>query len=128
MEDRWPNARYLLQWAKYRGQAPWPVSCVQQPVLPVEVQALNDWLKSRSIDDEFKTSSGRIWRQRMSEYLTKRKETDETLLSCIAEYLDSPESASLPWPGDKKLMPSNKGERGWIARCMLKQLDPAKVN
>jgi hypothetical protein len=62
----------------------------------------------------------------MAEYVDSIKEKDSTLLGCIAEYLDSPESGSLPWPGDKRLVPSNKGERGWIAKCMLKHFDPAK--
>jgi len=126
MENRWPDSRHLLQWSRQRSNVPWPVSCVKQPVLAAEVKALNEWLQSHSISDESKAISGRIWRQRIAEYVDNAEEKDSTLLGCIAEYLDSPESGSLPWPGDRRLAPSNKGERGWIARCMLKYLDPTK--
>jgi hypothetical protein len=126
MEKKWPDSRYLLQWSRQRNNVPWPVSCVKQPVLATEVAALNRWLQSHPISDETTAASSRIWRQRIAEYVDNAKEKDSTLLGWIAEYLDSPESGSLPWPGDRRLAPSNKGERGWIARCMLKHLDPAK--
>lgn len=126
MENRWPNSRHLLQWARRRKNASWPMKCVKQPVLETEVKALDDWLKSRSIDDKTTATSSRIWRQRMADYVDKTKEEDETLFGWIAEYLDSPESGSLPWPGEKSFAPSSKGERGWLARCMLQYHGPAE--
>ena len=122
MEARWPDSRYLLQWARRRDNASWPMKCVKQPVLEAEVKALDDWLQSRSTNDKTKAIPGRIWRQRMADYVDKIREDDRTLFGWIAEYLDSPESGSLPWPGEKSFAPSSKGERGWLARCMLQHL------
>ena len=126
MEDRWPGSRHLLRWSRRRNNAPWPVTCVRQPVLATETEMLDDWLQSQSISDKSEAISGRMWRQRVAEYVDNTKEGDSTLFGCIAEYLDSPESASLPWPGNKHLAPRKRGERGWLARCMLKHLDRAK--
>ena len=126
MESRWPDSWHLLQWSRRRSNASWPMTCVRQPVLATEVKALDEWLQSRSTSDETKATPNRIWRQRMAEYVERIRKEDETLFGWIAEYLDSPESGSLPWPGEKRLAPSSRGERGWLARCMLRHLSPTK--